>query len=208
MKKGLLFATVISVVFFTSCGSSKKVVDTTEEVEVVEAVVVKEEPKAPVPVPEGYDFQLIENAKGFAKINVPLTGKGFKTSYYGEANVLPEVRYGQGHFSMKSSVSDDPGNFQQMFDILAPKLAMRLNDRTTVTIDEMKIGDFDVARVDVVEKTPRGYMALNYGYLIKHGDKTASLFHYHAEYSPSQVDAKREQLDIALQYMIKTVEFE
>lgn len=167
-----------------------------------------------VPVPEGMQFEKRTNYNAvLASINMPVSGSEFKTkkadtpeggtSYYfttSMLNIYPTLDNFEGTLDEQIENAKKPTRF-------GPRVG-RIKSTSVIAIDKKKIGNREVARIDISDIKDHGYGSLNYGYLVPNGNKATLLIIKDIYITPeTDINAYRKSLDDAFVYMIKTLEF-
>ena len=189
-----LVAIACTVVFFSSCSTSKKSTKTVEKT---------------IPVPEGIEFTKVKNYESFALINLPYSGKGFSKNNDAD-EIVPAVRYKGWHFLKWSTIRGAEGDLDAQFTALKKELLKwHFKDNSEIIFTKKTIGKYETALVKI--STPIGSKGTAakyaYGYLIAYDNKAALFMVDDFVIQIADFETYTQPLDQAMQYMIKTVEF-
>ena len=197
LKKTIIFCLTISILL--SCSTQK------------------EASKTVINPPEGIEFTKVENYKGFAEIYLPYSGSGFRKnndvdvdrSRNDAGELISGVRYEGYHLSYWAKLGKTEGGLDAQFEYLKKKwLRSLIRENSELVfekkvIDKQEIGFFKVS-------TPKaaGYINITYGYLIPHNNKAAVFWVKDAMLSGPKHKPFEKNLELALNYMIRTVKFQ
>lgn len=193
MKKIIYF----SFIFFllTSCST---ISSTTSSSEVATPNTVA--------VPAGMEFETYKNYKEFALVNLPTSGNKFSTVITG--GTLPSVVFDHNkHIAVMPNIKDTEGDFATQWEAAKKALYLKIKENSTVVFEEKKLGNKNVALIDIQTMTGTGDIRWKYGYLVQNGNKAALVMAYDAYFSPAQMEEYKPLIDEAFQYMVKTMQF-
>jgi hypothetical protein len=186
------------LILLVSCNPSKKITGSGTPIE-------------PVVVPEGIEFQKIENYKDYAVLFLPIKGRGFTYEVAEQTDTgqpVPNSRFHSTTLTKSSRIYETEGDLDVQFEKVKEKyLKWYIKENSEIHFEKMMIGRHNVARVQLYTPNRNGSINFNYGYLVQHGEYASCFMVIYAAVTPSQLEARKATLDEALQYTIKTLEY-
>lgn len=173
--------------------------------------------KKVVTPPEGIEFTTVENFKGFALINFPYSGNGFVKDLnvsvpknQNDAGVfVPGVKYEDNQLMIWPHIDNTEGEIEAQYEVLKKRLLRHVTqENSEVTYENKKVGDRNVAFIKIITQKKSGILSYTYGYIVPHDNKAALFLIYDALVYPNQLSKYDTYIGQALEYMVKTVEFQ
>lgn len=167
--------------------------------------------------PEGIEFTKVENFKGFTLINLPYSGNGFvkNTSVSVPKNqtdagvFVPGVKYENNQLMIWSNIDNTEGEIEAQYEVINKRFLRHVTqENSEVTYENKKIGNKNVAFIKITTPKKSGILSYTYGYIIPHDNKAALFLIYDAMVYPDQLSKYDTYIGQALEYMVKTVEFQ
>jgi hypothetical protein len=158
-----------------------------------------------IKVPAGMEFETYKNYKEFALVKIPTSGNKFATVITG--GVLPSVVFDHNkHIAIRPNVNNTEGDFATQFEAVKKEFNLNIKENSTVVFEEKKLGNKNVALIDIQTKTDFG-IRLKYGYMVQNGNKAALVMAYDAYFNPAQMEEYKPLIDETFQYIVKTMQF-
>ena len=197
MKKTMLLVLVATI--FAACSTQKEVI------------------KVTVTPPEGIEFTKVENFKGFLAINLPYSGKGFEKNQtvsvlknQTDAGVfVPGVKYENNNLIFWSSINETEGNLDVQYEIVKKRFINHLiKENSELIVEKKTINKTEVAFIKLITPMKSGSVKYLCGYIVPHKNKAALFLISDALISPENVQLYNNNFEPALNYIVRTVEFQ